>query len=130
MRQSLPIADGRDFACRTDETASAAANIHRHFWSTKWIRNRAHGSLTPSSNRSFGMLAFRMRTWWKLAPLLLAVTPGIVVNVLPGKARAALADTLENALHRPLVGAFWVFCLDEVQTIISLAVNDRRWAGS
>jgi hypothetical protein len=46
-----------------------------------------------------------------------------VVNVLPGEARAALADTLESALHRPLLGAFWVLCLEEVQTIISLSVN-------
>jgi hypothetical protein len=46
-----------------------------------------------------------------------------VVNILPGKARAALAGTLENVLHRPLFGAFWVFCLDEVQAIISLSVN-------
>lgn len=40
-----------------------------------------------------------------------------IVNVMPGKPRLALANTLERILHRPFLGAYWVLCLDEVRAV-------------
>jgi hypothetical protein len=45
-----------------------------------------------------------------------------VVTVLNDKVRCALADALERIIHRPLMGIYWIFCLEEVQAITTAAV--------
>ena len=40
-----------------------------------------------------------------------------VVTVLSERATFPLADAVERIIHRPLLGAHWILCLEEVRAI-------------